>query len=91
MGRRAYRRSKTAADADHQGNKESLRFVAQLDGCMVHDRKEHRAGCRIGDKLCNKSGYQTYRRHHDDGIRAAYIQYSRCHPLRNTGFLNSQS
>ena len=39
------RRSKTAADTNHQCDEERIGFVTQLRGRLVHDRKEH-GSCR---------------------------------------------
>ena len=51
VGGRADRCGKTAAYANHKGNKEWVWVVAQFLGCFVHDGEEHGACCGVGDEL----------------------------------------
>ena len=59
VGRRTDRGSKTAADANHQGNKEGEWVIAHFLGCFVHNGEKHSTRCRIGNELGNEGADET--------------------------------
>ena len=74
MGGRADGRGKAAAHADHQGNEEGIRFIAQLLGGMEHDGEEHGTCRSIRDELGSEGSDQADGGHHHEWVGSADIE-----------------
>ncbi len=91
VGRRTDRCGEAGADADHQGDEERIRLVAQFLGSLVHDGEEHGACRRVGDELGDEGAHETDGRHDDDGIGATDIEDAEGEALGNARLLDGDA